>query len=201
VCRRTTSTAPDPESCGGLWRRLRRRHAGPILTERAARKLARRLPVTDPFDLDALLGQAEKIAGVPIVVRPFLDHIVSAWRAAGESLPAAMCVASASSIYVFYRQDTSPAHQRHSILHEFGHICARHVIASSEVVDSDNLNTETVREATHRSLYEDGQERAAEAFAYALEKRMGPMRVLGDQRSADPSHQEAVYRYGSILEG
>lgn len=112
-----------------------------------------------------------------------------------------MCVGGQARIYVFYRQDTSPAHQRHSILHELGHICARHVIASSAVVDSENLSAEVVREATHRSLYEDDQERAAEAFAYALEDRMGPMRVLGDRRSADPDYQEAVDRYGSILEG
>jgi hypothetical protein len=196
---------PSPEADRPFhrwWQRLwrwRGRRGEPIVSQGRARQLARSIPLTEPFSLDALVRQIETIAGVPIVLQPFPPRTVQAWRDAGERLPPALCIAGEISIYVFYRVDTTPAHQRHSILHELGHVCARHLPAVGNV-NTENLDEATLARAKHRSFYVDEMERAAEAFAYTMEGRIGLMRAH-ESRSTDPTYQEAVDRYGSILEG
>lgn len=183
------------------WRRLFHRRArvdAPILSERAARRLARSLPLTEPFSLEALLRQVEAFVGVRVDVQPFPARTVQAWKDAAEQLPAALCIPGETRIYVFYREDTAPAHQRHSILHELGHVCARHLPAV-EVAEPE-LDKATLTLAKHRSHYADAMERAAEAFAYTMQSRIGLMRPQNADKT-DPKYQEAVERYGSILEG
>ncbi|MDX8056674.1 ImmA/IrrE family metallo-endopeptidase [Lentzea sp. BCCO 10_0798] len=149
--------------------------------------------------MDVLIRNIERIVGASISLHPFPPTAIRQWRDAGEQLPAALCLAGDNRIFVLYREDTTPAHQRHSILHELGHICARHLPPVGET-PTEELGTVPVARAKHRSFYDDSMERAAEAFAYTMESRIGLMRA-NENRPTDPTYQEAVDRYGSILEG
>ncbi|XVV05361.1 ImmA/IrrE family metallo-endopeptidase [Actinosynnema sp. CA-248983] len=153
-------------------------------------RVARRLSIPDPFDLDMLIREVADVIGKPVDLAPYPEETVEQARRAGEALPAAVCVAFAHRVYVFYRADTTGDHQRHSVLHEVGHLLCGHV-----TVDGDQPVW------AHRSTYDDARERAAEAFAYEFERRLGPVRV---RRGPQPTNEDlscAVDRYGSILEG
>lgn len=149
--------------------------------------------------MDVLVQTVERIVGVPIVLGAFPERVVQQWREAGQRLPVALCLPGTSHIFVLFREDTTPAHQRHSILHELGHICARHLPPVGAAATED-LGMATLTRAMHRSYYVDSIERAAEAFAYTMESRIGLMRA-NENRLTDPTYREAVDRYGSILEG
>ncbi|MFT7836947.1 ImmA/IrrE family metallo-endopeptidase [Saccharothrix sp. BKS2] len=163
----------------------------PVLDNREIVRLARSLPITDPFDLDALLGEVSRMVGTPIALAPYPAHTVEDARRLGEALPAALCIVAGTRAHVLYRTDTTPSHQRHSILHEVGHLLCRHGTPSA---DTD------VRTLL-RSTYDDAQEQAAEAFAYEFERRLGPVRVLSSDHPTDEKLTDTIERAGSILEG
>lgn len=172
-------------------RRRAARSRRPVLKPREVVRIARNLPITDPFDLDALVAEVSEIVGLPVHLAPYPPQTAVEARQLGEALPAALCIATASRVHVLYRTDTTESHQRHSILHEVGHLLCRHVTPNA---DSD------VRTLL-RSTYDDAKEKAAETFAYEFERRLGPLRAQQGERQEDGPLTDTIERYGSILEG
>lgn len=168
--------------------RARDPHA-PVTEAREVVRIARGLPVVAPSDLDRLLAEVSRIIGVPVELSPYPAQTIADARQLGEALPAALCIATSARVHVLYRTDTTASHQRHSILHEVGHLLCRHV--------PPNADTRTLR----RSTYEDAQEQAAELFAYEVERRLGPLRAQHGERPGTDRLTTTIERYGSILEG
>jgi hypothetical protein len=160
------------------------REVTPVLDADDVRKLVDRLPIPVPFDMTAMKDVVATLRGKPVVLAPYSTELVQQFSASGEQLPAAMCTSQPQRDYVLYRTDTTPTHQRHSILHELGHLALRH--------DHE--------QDLHRSFYADGHERAAEMFADLVERRIGTMRARPAD-TANPLHATTLDRYGSILEG
>jgi uncharacterized protein DUF955 len=156
-----------------LERLLETAERSPILDEHAVMKLVARFPAVEPFDLWKLRDLIAEARQRPIEVQPYPHEIVAEARVLHEPLPAAMCIPARDRDHVFYREDTSEAHQLHSILHEFGHLCCGHV----------------TDRPVNRGLYADDQEWAAEHFAYAIETRAGVRQTRSacrsDQAGAD----------------
>jgi Zn-dependent peptidase ImmA (M78 family) len=163
-----------------------------VIDAREVIRIARCLPVTDPFDLDALLSEVSRIVGVPVELAPYPAQTIADARQLGEALPAALCVATPTRVHVLYRTDTTASHQRHSILHEVGHLVCRHVTPAA---DGD------IRTVLRRSTYADVQEQAAETFAYEFERRLGPLRMQHGERQEDNRLTHTIERYGLIFEG
>lgn len=178
---------------------FRQREDGPILGVRNTRRRARGIPLTEPFSLEALVRYVERDVGVPIEIQPYPAGLIAQWTTKNLRLPPALCIAGETSIYVFHRSDLTPTHKQHSLLHELGHIWARHLPSGGGVAEAEIENA-TLTQAHHRSFYNDDKERAAEAFAYTISARIGLMGARSTS-AADPQHQDAVARYGSILEG
>ena len=127
-----------------------------MIDTREVVRIARCLPIADPFDLGTLVAEVSGIVGVPVELAPYPPPTIAAARQLGEPLPAALCIATSSRFHVLYRTDTTASHQRHSILHEVGHLLCRHITPSADT----DLRT------VLRNTYDDAHERAAEAFAY-----------------------------------
>ena len=172
----------------------------PVVEDREVVRLARSLPITDPFDIEALVDEVARIVGTPVELAPYPERTVTDARSLGEPLPAALCVATANRFHVFHRVDTTVDHQRHSVLHELGHLLCRHLVVAPAGTGGDFADETRVR-AMLRSTYDDDQERAAEAFAYEFERRLGPVRVSGRPSAKATGLGEVVDRYTSYLEG
>jgi hypothetical protein len=164
----------------------------PVIDGREVVRIARSLPVGNPFDLDALLVEVSGIVGVPVELAPYPAQTIADARQLGEALPAALCVATPTRVHVLYRTDTTASHQRHSILHEVGHLLCRHITPDA---DGD------IRTMRRTSTYDDAQEQAAETFAYEFERRLGPVRVQHGERRRDERLTYTIERYGLIFEG
>ncbi|MER5262280.1 hypothetical protein ABTZ99_09395 [Actinosynnema sp. NPDC002837] len=172
-----------------------------MVAEKEVVRLARSLPITDPFDIEALVDEVARIVGTPVELAPYPERTVTEARRLGESLPAALCVATANRFHVLHRVDTTADHQRHSVLHELGHLLCRHLVVTPDATASDGPADEAQVRAMLRSTYDDDQEHAAEAFAYEFERRLGPVRVSGQRSAEAPGLGEVVDRYTSYLEG
>lgn len=79
--------------------------------------------------------------------------------------------------YVFYRASDPPLYQRHSILHEFGHIlhhsddCSILEQLPRALVDGSGLSG-AIRSAAARGLEVSAEELAAETIGYALAEKL-----------------------------
>jgi hypothetical protein len=162
-----------------------------VIDGREVVRIARSLPVVSPFDLDALLVEVSGIVGVPVELALYPARTIADARQLGEALPAALCVVTPTRVHVLYRTDTTASHQRHSILHEVGHLLCRHVTP-----DTDG-DIRTMR----RNTYDDALEQAAETFAYEFERRLGPPRVQHGERPGNERLTYAIERYGVVFEG
>ncbi len=79
--------------------------------------------------------------------------------------------------YVFYRAADPPLYQRHSILHEFGHIlqhsddCSILEQLPRDLVDGSGVSV-AIRSAAARGLEVSPEELAAETIGYALAEKL-----------------------------
>ncbi|MFE9747586.1 ImmA/IrrE family metallo-endopeptidase [Saccharothrix saharensis] len=180
----------------GSWQALfHRSRAGdpqaPVIDGREVVRIARSLPVASPFNLEDLMSNVSGMIGVPVELAPYPAQTIADARRLGEALPAALCVATPTRVHVLYRTDTTPSHQRHSILHEVGHLLCRHVTPE----------TTGGSRAMRRGTYDDAQEQAAEMFAYEFERRLGSLRLQHGEPRGDERLTYAIERYGLIFEG
>lgn len=174
----------------------------PIVDLGQVRAVVDALPLPDPFDVRELCALVARARGRDIKVLPYPHKVVTEARRLRESLPYGMWLPGKRADYIYYREDTSMAHQQHVILHELGHLCCRHY---GEHFDDDEIEVfheagRTVEGGLGRTVYSDAQERAAEMFAYLVEERLGPVRVVSGGRDVDPAYTPVVDRYRATLE-
>ncbi|MFF3911672.1 hypothetical protein ACFYZJ_38410 [Streptomyces sp. NPDC001848] len=83
--------------------------------------------------------------------------------------PYGVWIASGTTDYILYQQQTTKAHQAHIILHEVGHILSDHRDDGSDErfwqEQLPDLSLNTIRRALRRTSYDDKQEREAELVA------------------------------------
>ncbi|MEU9455685.1 hypothetical protein [Streptomyces sp. NPDC048277] len=109
-------------------------------------------------------------------------------------------MATGTTDYIFYQQETSAAHQDHIILHEVGHILAGHRGGEmrGELLEGmmPHLSPEVVRRALQRTAYEEEQEREAELIATIIMELTRPLGGRGAPPEGSPAH-----RLGMALAG
>jgi hypothetical protein len=131
-----------------------------LTLRRQCRALLSGLDVRPPLDVAALCARIGQLRGRPIelVERPIpVPGPFGAW------------LAGAQADYILYQRETSRAHQDHIILHELGHILARH---HSDQPDDEALrglhpdsDPDAVRKALRRTEYSTAAELEAELIA------------------------------------
>ncbi|MDT8910918.1 hypothetical protein [Amycolatopsis sp. PS_44_ISF1] len=149
----------------------------PVTDVDAVRDLVERLDLPATVEIDELAEKLSRIRGKPINVMPYPETIVAEFRQADDALPYGVWLNTWVAEYIFYRTDTTPSHQRHIILHELGHISCRHLgdsIAQSLGDDGDLGPAEMVSVVKRAGGFAADQERAAESFAYLVERQTRP---------------------------
>ncbi|OZM73071.1 hypothetical protein CFN78_12705 [Amycolatopsis antarctica] len=132
--------------------------------ERELRRRCRRelqaLDIEPPLRVDVLCGRLGERRGRPIRLVPYPLPVPG---------PFGLWIATDTTDYVLYQQETSKTHQDHIILHEVGHILADH---QSDGADDDiaplltpDIMRNAVRRALRRTSYDDEREREAELVA------------------------------------
>lgn len=174
----------------------------PIVDIDKVRAVVDALPLPEPFDVRALCELVARQRGKAIKVLPYPQRVVTESRRLREPLPYGMWLPGERADYIYYREDTSLAHQQHVILHELGHLCCRHYdnTFDDESIESFHEDGRAVDGGLKRTVYSDDQERAAEMFAYLVEERLGPVRVDSGERDVDPAYAPVVDRYRTTLE-
>jgi IrrE N-terminal-like domain len=137
----------------------------------------RRLDLRAGPDIESLRRQVELLQGRPL-------------RLVGVSernLPCGMWVRTETADLVFYAESTSPAHQRHIIVHELAHILLGHT--GAELTEQagaqlfQRVEPSTVARMLNRSEYDTRTEREAELLAtLVLQNRRHRPPVETDQR-------------------
>jgi Zn-dependent peptidase ImmA (M78 family) len=159
---------------------LRRRRAA-----KRCRELLATLSLPDPLDTRELCRQVGATRGRRIVLAPL------AISAAGFS---GLWLATDTTDYICFEENTSRHHQDQIILHELGHILFGH--AGSETLDRffSQLGDGALRImlARRHEAYNDDQELEAETFAYLAQSDRGR---VGEAPPDDPGG-----RLGRVLE-
>jgi Zn-dependent peptidase ImmA (M78 family) len=102
-------------------------------------------------------------------------------------------LATETTDYILYQQDTTKSHQGHIILHEIGHMLADHqaeVVPGDGLVAGDDLAPHVATpfaQALHRSSYEDEQEREAELIATIILECASVVDRVAPRSARDPS--------------
>ncbi|MFI6377463.1 hypothetical protein [Streptomyces sp. NPDC050546] len=134
------------------------------LKERRLRALCKRelraLGVRSPLPVEELCRLLGESRGRPLRLMPYPLEVPGPYGA---------WVSTPTADYVFFQQETTKTHQDHIILHEVGHMLARHhnescddLVWSEQTLD---LSPKTIDRALRRTLYDDTQEREAETIA------------------------------------
>lgn len=129
------------------------------LRRRCKREL-RALDIQPPLQVDILCQRLGERRGRPIKLVSYPLPV---------SGPFGLWIATASSDYILYQQETSKIHQDHIILHEIGHILGDH--HSDEAADESwrqmmpDLSLDVVGRALRRTSYDSAHEHEAELFA------------------------------------
>ena len=138
---------------------------------RRCRRLLNDLQIRPPLDVEELCQRFAQQQGKPIHLLPYDIPVPG---------PFGIWVDTADADFIVYQQQTSRAHQRHIILHEFGHRFAEHrscvpaglnpvlgrgFKAALEHGDITFPQESAVRSAMERSAYDDEREREAETVA------------------------------------
>ena len=126
----------------------------------------RTLELPEPLDLEALRAALACQRGRPLTLLPL----------ASGSGPFGLWVASARGDYVFFAQETTPAHQRHIVLHELCHMLCGHrsaPVAESELVRLllPDLPPGLIQTVLGRSAYTAAEEQEAELLASLILER------------------------------
>lgn len=161
--------ADDPQLClrawwpwqGTAWMAASGRPAGRAGMRRRCRRLIRGIDVPRPFDVDRFTNGLQRQRGRRIMVVPIKTNSRS---------PCGLWIATDDTDYVFFEANTSPLHQRHIVLHEFGHMLFEHsgISPFSEPIlrqAMPNLDPSALKRVLGRSTFTAGQEAEAEMFA------------------------------------
>ncbi len=163
-----------------------------LRTRCEARLRALDLPV--PVSAHAFCDLLAARRGRPIRLQPITSR----------SGPCGLWVATATTDYIFYEQETSRMHQEHIILHEACHIlCTHHStpIAEAELprLLFPDLCPETVRRVLQRASYSTRDEREAELLASLILERVTRTGLVRPTQ-ADSQTTTLLDRLGTSLE-
>lgn len=134
------------------------------MNERRLRKRCKRilrdLGVSPPLEVRELCRLLGDYRGRPIRLVPHALPVPG---------PFGLWIATNTADYIFYQQETSPAHQDHIILHEVGHILADDTSDESDPVVWQTLLPDipydVINKALRRTAYEEEREHEAELVA------------------------------------
>jgi hypothetical protein len=125
------------------------------------------MEIRPPLDVDLLCRRYGERHGrrVKLIAHPF-----------PSSGPSGALLRGETADYIFYQARTTPAHQRHIKLHEFGHLVAQHQctgedgplfpLTTEEMRQQfPDLDPTTVGRALSRTHFDSYQERVAETVA------------------------------------
>ena len=156
------------------------------------RKLLNSLDITPPLDVELLCARLGESRERPIELLPYPIPVPG---------PFGVWIATPSTDYILYQQETSPAHQDHIILHEIGHMIADH---TSDEQDDDllldlqiGITPDHVRRALRRSSYDSEHEREAEMVATIILGWASVLDVVAPRTGLDP----VFPHLGSALDG
>ncbi len=145
----------------------------------------RALTLRSPLDIQALCDQLQEARGRPITLM--------ALRGLEAGGPCGIWLATPGTDFVLHRDDTSPLHQTHIILHELSHLIFEH----THGLEGDylrlllpNLGATAVRRILQRSAYTVREEREAETLATLLTQR-----IARAPRESDDGRPEGPGRY------
>jgi hypothetical protein len=124
---------------------------------RAARRLAGRLPLPDPWSVEDLCTQVADSRQRPIVL---IER-----AAQGDSITA-MVIGTQTTDYIFCREDLKGLHRDHAICHELGHLLAGHT-EQVDLVATFRLAPSTITTLSLNRDYQYGERREQEAEAVA----------------------------------
>ncbi|GAA3741686.1 hypothetical protein GCM10022225_26470 [Plantactinospora mayteni] len=138
---------------------------------RRCERIIERIPLPQPFDVDAL-----RLALAKHRARPLNFHALPQPTTPG--LPSGMWLATDQEDHIFYDGQTSPLHQRHIIFHEIGHILFDHndrILLDNAVLHSsaNSLDPDIVKRFSSRTCYSTREEQEAEMTATLLLEKVG----------------------------
>lgn len=124
----------------------------------------RRLTSNFPLQLDRFIADVVAARPRPLsfMAVPLLGQPYGLWLTDG------------SIECIWYERDTTPAHQRHIILHELCHLLCDHQPIDATVIDGPlpHLDRERLQAIMLRSGYSAAQEREAELLASLIMERL-----------------------------
>lgn len=153
--------------------------------KRRCRQELQALGVQPPLRVDEVCRLLGERRGRPIRLVPYPLAVPG---------PYGLWIASESTDYILYQQQTSATHQAHIILHEIGHILADHGCeGQDEQVWQEllpDLSLHTIRQALRRTSYDDEQEREAELVATIILEWASVLDQIAPRPAGDSSlHQ------------
>lgn len=117
--------------------------------------------------MPGLRAHLEEVRGRPITLTPL--------RGLEPGGPCGLWIATPATDFILYRDNTSPLHQSHIILHEFSHLIFEH----EHGLEGDylrlllpNLGSTAVQRILGRSAYAVREEREAETLASLLAQQI-----------------------------
>ncbi|MFF0424952.1 MULTISPECIES: hypothetical protein [unclassified Streptomyces] len=139
-----------------------------LTLHRRCRRLAEQVRLPKPFSIASFRDHVAEQRGRPLYLHPLPLEAASA-GACGVWL------ATAADDHIFYEQHTSPLHQEHIVLHEFGHMLFDHRPAAGRPEEDDalravlpDLDPRLIGRLFGRTNYTTLQEREAELLASLL---------------------------------
>lgn len=159
---------------------------------RWCRRELRGLQIDPPFDLLAFSERVALRRGKSIRIAPYpLDvGVYGLWLAYSDV------------DMILYQAETTPEHQKHIVLHEFGHLLAGHQSDEGDPGALDyllpNLPVGLIRSVLRRTCYDEEHEREAELVATIIAEwadrmdQVTPSRSRGHSRWLDGAMNEPV---------
>jgi hypothetical protein len=143
---------------------------------RRCAKMARDLPLPQPFDVRELCRRVAEQRGRPITLMPMYG---------GDSGVLGLWVAAESADMIFYEENTTPPHQQHIVLHELSHLLCDHYPAQLSTTEHmrmlmPDLDPQMVQRILGRTTYLVVEEQEAELLATLIQQRA--------QKEATPDH-------------
>lgn len=151
---------------------------------RVARRLAERMVLPNPFDIDVFVGMIAELRGRPIVLRPGVG-LVDPEAACGLWMPrddhdltfVGLWIPRDDHDLILVHPQASSRHLEHIVFHEVGHMMCQHITEEVSLSDSPLFQgfltqSGAVAKMLARTSYDTVAEREAEIFATVLGSRI-----------------------------
>ncbi|GAA2842691.1 hypothetical protein ACFQ0M_48235 [Kitasatospora aburaviensis] len=168
----------------------------PRRIRRECEELLAKLPIPDPFDIDAFIAALAAERGRPIALEPLPDD-------AGPEVPSGLWVRLPHGDVIFYKKNTSLPHQTLIILHELAHMIWEHKCRVEEDIlksifpDLDDTLVSSL--LLTRDGYDRIEEAQAEMMALLLAEALGADE--GSTRQSRVLYRSLSFPVRKILSG